>query len=316
MILQALLTGRWLIAFMILPYALLWSRSAGSGGELMAFMVVALALFYFACLDEIHVSRLDETRLGFSRQRGRVDPEAVGIAKYLFGGIAKLLVIALLFIHFWVGLLGLVALAAIWFGSLRTRRWQVKTLWAEVLVPLCVFMLPLIFVGVFADRAVTDMLGHPPSAAQQMQLLGVTEGLVSPATRLATVIGAGLLSCYLLLCTMRDEPADRGAGLVTTVTLIGRARAGLAFFLIAAATMALTIRGASAVVAYGGVDLATGRIEVATLQMVWPWSVAVFAAVLAMFGVLLTAEREHALAVGIWGAGAIAMGVFFNLSVV
>ncbi len=302
MLMQAILTGRWLIAFMVLPYALLWARGADSGGVLMALMVVALALFYFASLDEMHVRELDETRLGFRRERGRVDPEAVGLAKYLFGGTAKVLALVLLFIQPWIGLLGLAALTAIWIGSLRTRRWPVKTLWAEVLVPLCVLMLPLIVVGFFADRAIDA------SPGSRVELLGITGGLLSPSVQLATVIGTGMLACYLLLCAMRDEPADRGTGLVTTVTMLGRTTAGLVFFLIAASTTALAIRGASAVVLYGGTDPDA-------LRMAWPWSIAAFCAVLSMLGVLLTAEREEPLAVGIWGAGSIAVAVFLNLSV-
>lgn len=120
--LQALLSGRWLIAFMVLPYALLWARAADSGGVLMALLVTALLLFYFACLDEIYTARLDETRLGFVRERGRVDPQAATIAKYLFGGTAKVLAIILLFVQPWVGLAGLIALTAIWIASLSTKR--------------------------------------------------------------------------------------------------------------------------------------------------------------------------------------------------
>lgn len=307
--LQALLTGRWLIAFMVLPYALLWSRAAESGGAVTALLVVALLLFYFACLDEIHTTRLDETRLGFRRGRGRVDPEAVTIAKYLFGGAAKVLAIIMLFLQPWVGIAGLIALTVIWLSSLSTRRWPVKTLWAEILIPLCVLMLPMILIDLAAERAIDSWFESGATAAQRLELLGVAGGLVSPATRLATVIGTGMLACYLLLCAMRDEPADRGDGMITTVTTIGRARAGFVFFLIAAATAALAIRGASAIVAYGG-------IEIAMLRMVWPWSIAAFATVLAMLGVLLSSEREEPLAVGIWGAGAIAIGVFLNLSVI
>lgn len=309
MILKALLSGRWLIAFMVLPYALLWTRAAGSGGTVTAFIVLGLLLFYFACLDEIHTSRLDETRLGFIRQRGRVDPQAATTAKYLFGGTVKVLCIVMLFLQPWVGVVGFTTLAIIWFSSLSRRRWQVKTLWSEILIPLCVLMVPLIFVELAANVVVDSRFEAAPHSQILNQFLGVHGGLVSPAVRLATVIGAGMLACYLLLCAMRDEPADRGDGLVTTVTMLGRARSGLAFFLIAAATAALTIRGSSAIVTYAG-------FEADALRFAWPWSVGAFSAVLAMFGVLLTAEREDGLAVGIWGAGTIAMGVFLNLSVI
>jgi hypothetical protein len=309
MIFKALLSGRWLIAFMVLPYALLLTRAAGSGGTVTAFIVMGLLLFYFACLDELHTSRLDETRLGFIRQRGRIDPQAATTAKYLFGGIVKLLSIITLFFEPWVGIAGLAALTIIWLASLSTRRWQVKTLWSEILIPLCALMVPLIFVELVANARVSSRFETTPSSQPLSQYLGVYNGLVSPAVRLATVIGAGMLACYFLLCAMRDEPADRGDGLVTTVTMFGRARAGLAFFLIAAATAALTIRGSSAIVTYAG-------FEAEALLFAWPWSIAAFSAILAMFGVLLTAEREDALAVGIWGAGAIAIGVFFNLSVI
>jgi len=309
MIFKALLTGRWLIAFMVLPYALLWTRAAGSGGTITAFIVVGLLLLYFACLDEIHTSRLDETRLGFIRQRGRVDPQATTTAKYLFGGSVKLLSIGMLFFEPWVGIAGLIALALIWFGSLSTRRWQVKTLWSEILIPLCALILPLIFIELVANARVNSINETQPSPQMLSPLLGVHDGLVSPAVHLATVIGAGMLACYLLLCSMRDEPADRGDGLLTTVTTLGRARAGFAFFLIAAATAALTIRGSNAIVTYAG-------FEAEALRFAWPWSIAAFSAVLAMFGVLLTAEREDAIAVGIWGAGTIAVAVFLNLSVI
>lgn len=288
MMLRALLTGRWLIAFMVLPYTLLWSDVAGSGDVLAALLVVALLLFYFACLDELHTQRLDETRLGFVRERGRVDPEHATIAKYAFGAIAKVLAIIALFTQFWVGIVGLLALTLIWLSSLSTRRWRVKTLWAEILIPLCALMLPIILVGLFASAPLTS------------------------ADRLATVIGTAMLAGYLLLCAMRDQPADRGDGLVTTATLLGRMRSGLLFFGIAAVATTLTIRGASAVVSYGVVDMTQDRVFV---WMAWPWSIAVFVAILSMLGVLLTAEREDSLAVGIWGAGAIATGVFFNLSV-
>lgn len=184
-----------------------------------------------------------------------------------------------------------------------------KTLWSEILIPLCALMLPMILVGFFSDRAVGSIIGAAPTAEQQLMLLGVSGGLVSPGVHLATVIGAAMLACILLLCAMRDEPADRGVGLVTTATLLGRARTGLAFFLIAAAITAIAIRGACAVIVYGEYGSA------GVLQMAWPWSIAAFIAVLSMFGVLLTAEREDALAVGIWGAGAIAVGLFLNLSV-
>ena len=307
--LQALLTGRWLIAFMVLPYALLWTRAADSGGAPTALLVVALLLFYFACLDEIHTARLDETRLGFIRQRGRVDPQAALTAKYLFGGLAKILALVMLFLQPWVGIAGLIALTSIWLASLSTKRWPVKTLWAEVLIPLCVLMLPLILIDFFAEAAVSSWFDADSTAAQRNELVGAVGGLVSPSVRLATVIGAAMLACYFLLCAMRDEPADRSDGLITTVTFLGRARAGLLFFLIAAATTALSIRGASAIVAYGAIDISA-------LRMAWPWTIAAFVSVLSMIGVLLTAERENGLAVGLWGAGAIAVGLFLNLSVV
>jgi len=294
---------------MVLPYALLWTRAAESGGAPTAILIIALLLLYFACLDEIHVTRLDETRLSFVRQRGRIDPQAALIAKYLFGGFAKVLAVLMLFLQPWVGIAGLIALALIWFASLSTRRWPVKTLWAEILIPLCVLMTPMILIDLVSEAAISGWFEGEITASQRMDLLGVSGGLVSPATRLATVIGSGMLAGYFLLCAMRDEPADRADGLATTATMLGRARSGLAFFLIAAATSALAIRGASAVVAYAD-------FNTADLRMAWPWSIAAFSAVISMFGVLLTAEREDSLAVGIWGAGTIAIAVFLNLSVI
>lgn len=306
MALSALLTGRWLIAFMVLPYALLWARAADSGGWLMALMVTALLLFYFACLDELHTVRLDETRLGFLRERGRVDPEAVGVAKYIFGGTAKMLAIILLFVELWVGVMGLTVLTLIWLGSLRVRRWSVKTLWAEMIVPLAVLMVPLILVDWFSTRAIQLRTGSPNVDAPE--LMGVVGGLVSPGVQLATILGAAMMAGFLLLCAMRDEPADRGIGLITTPTMLGRGRAGVAFFAIATAAVVLAIRGSAAAVQYGD--------EAMVGQMLWPWSIAAMVAILSMLGVLLSAEREEPLAVGVWGAGTIALAIFLNLTVV
>lgn len=306
----ALLTGRWSIALMVLPYALLWSRAADSGGVLMALMVTALVLFYFACLDEIHVRHLDEIRLGLIRQRSRIDPQDIGIAKILFGGTAKVLAIVLLFAELWVGVMGLAVLTLLWVSSMQTRRWPVKTLWAEVLVPLTALTLPLILIGWFAERGVRAGLDAPLNAAQRAEWTGVIGGLVSPGVQLATIVGAAMLAGFLLLCAIRDEPADRGEGLVTTPTMLGRGRAGLAFFAIAAAAATLAIRGAAAPLQYGDPAMfADGR-------MVWPWSIAVLVTILSMLGVLLSAEREEQTAVGLWGAGTIAVAIVLNLSVV
>ena len=310
MMLRALLTGRWLIAFMVLPYTMLWSPVAGSGGVLAALLLIALLLFYFACLDAMHTARLDETRLGFVRERGRVDPELAAISVYLFGAIVKVLALVMLFTQFWVGLAAFIALPLIWFGSLSTRRWQVNTLWAEILIPLSALMLPIILVGFFSRGAFDALFEQAPTGAEREAWMGVAGGLLSPGARLATVIGSAMLAGYLLLCALRDQPADEGDGLITTATLLGRMRCKMLFFGIAAVATLLAIRGANAVVTYGGAD------PTQALVMAWPWSIAVFVAILSMVGVLLTSEREDALAVGIWGSGTIATGVFLNLGVV
>jgi hypothetical protein len=297
-IVRALLAGRWVIGAMVLPYALILSRGASSGGWPAALALLASLLYAMACIDELMLRREDELRLALVRHRGQSHPEVLAVARTMFGSIAALLSLVVLLIQPWAGMALLAALVLIRLGlgsdDDSRARWMLR--WSEFTLPLIALVIPLILVRVYAAQSLRDDVAHaydPAAAEVAAQHLMVSDGLGACGV-LAVLLGAGLLSGSLLLCIMRDEHADRGAAITTTATLLGRRGAALVLTLITVFVGAMAIAGAA--------------------KGCWSWGVPIVAfalAQLALWAVLIKSERIAAPA---WMVVSIGIGLAILLA--
>ncbi len=289
-LLRALLAGRWLIGAMVLPYVLIIARGVASGGWTGALALIATIMYAFTCLDSLILQRENDLRLSLVRKRGQVSDEALSIARVLFGAIACLLSLAMLLIQPWIGLtlLAVLVLIRVGIGTGEPSRATWLLRWIEWTLPVVSLILPLLLARGYGDQQLRDNVSHAfdPEAAQAAS--ETLENGISTCSVLAVMLGASLLSASLLLCIIRDEHADRGAGIATTATALGRR----------GATLVLTCVAVFA----GAVSMGGAAIEC------WNWGIPaiVFAlAQLALWAILMHAER---IAVPAWMIAGIVIG--------
>lgn len=258
------------LLFFSVPYALMWSRGAGAAAPLIILAHALLVLLYAQSLDLAMLRAGQDPRLGPVRDRFRRAPAGLEAAR---------LVVAILLVPTIGGLailstrLAFYAAAAAAIILLVTRgvsgRFAARRfVFAEWTWGFGALLIPA---GLIATAK--------PSA-----LSAPSGGLGMPAPVVAaTCLGAVMLGVYILLCLVRDEAADRGAGFSSTPTLCGRAGA-----------LALLLAWMM-----GGVLLAA----VGVTHGWWGWPVVTALAWAALASTWCTAVRADGLAVGLWIIG-------------
>ncbi len=280
-LLRGLLAGRWPLLLLTVPYTILWTQAAASGGWLTVLAHAALVLYGFACFDALMLDRAGEVRLGLRRERGAIDPEHLEICRIVTGATAGVLGVILLVVEPWVGVSVLAALAILALLSLGRPadrpRWAMR--WLEVILPVAALLLPALVIRSYA----ASLVASDPEAG----------GAMSGSVLLATLLGAVMLAGYVLLCFLRDEDADRGEGFSTTATILGRGGATVVLFLIFALASLVAIRG--------------------TGLGAWAWPLGMGVAVLGMFTLWASAQRAGAIAVGVWAAGSAVIALSLSI---
>ncbi len=303
-----------------LPYAMLWMRASESGGWLMVMTHAALVLFGFAGVDASVLRRGGEPRLALRRNIDWFDLRTIEIARAILGIVALALGFALLFVQWKIGATALLALVLmeIWSDGSAERVRRSRFAWAEWILPLVVLIGPATLVQISAesrkdrleimlDNAIRDDAELRVSAVNSEEATRAADRVAELTHRLAetqllshgvfwaTIIGALALSVYVLLCLRRDEPLDRGEGLRTTATRLGRASTSFDVIVMLGALVLLA--------AYGAHHAWWGP---------WPAVIAAWGAVLTAWA---SASRRDDTAVGAWFIAHLALAVSFSLTV-
>jgi len=248
-----------------LPYSLKWADALGDAALPAIAAHALLILFSLANFDAAVLEEGQHPRLALVRDRMRFSVPMVGTFRVVCAGTLLVLIVALLVAEPWLGALagatfGLIALLG---GGVTgpARAWRLRH--AEAIWPLAALIMPAALVRLHADDA-AGAGGSGSSALASGVLGGVTLGV------------------YVLLCVIRDEQADRGLGLRTTATSLGRGR-----------SLALLFVWLCAGVMLGAWGTGAGM---------WSWRVGGVLSVGAMGTLWLVSARIDGYAVGLWWA--------------
>lgn len=268
----------WLLP--VTPYAAVWARSPHSGGWLMVVAYSLLILFYWLGLDAAFMRRGREPRLALVRDRFRVDPLLVPIARTVAGLALAVSVAALLIVATRIGVvLAVAAVVAALLGRVprnRSRFFLAEWVWAVVAL-----IGPAVFIGLWGWSPPAG-LAEPPS-------------LVMPARDVAgTIVGGLMLGGFVLLCLVRDEVIDRAAGLRTTATALTRGGAV----------------GLLALWAFGAAGLAVWGVS----EDAWGWGAGAACAWTALLALWALGARRDGLAAGVWFVGASVTAVLMSVN--
>ena len=278
-ILSLLESTRLYLLVYTLPYALLWLRSGpgetfvadgsgethvvglGGAGVLLVIAHAALVLLHATTLDARTLWAGGRPRLALARDADEWIPPVVEFTRIAAAGALVVVTIPLLFLATWPALLVVLFAAGILLltGGVAEEGRPARMLFAEILWPLAMLILPLAVFSGLAD-------------AREAPL---TPGAVS-----ATTLGVLALCAYVLLCLIRDLPADAGEGRPTLATALGRAGATVVLFAVLAAFVVIGAHGAGA-----------GR---------WPWAVGALAGVAAMVALWAVADDAEEIAPTLW----------------
>lgn len=249
------------------PYAILWAGIPGSGAWIMVITHALLVLLYAQSLDAACRSADLEPRLALTPDRHAFIGHAASIGRFLTIDVLIVFILVLLIIEPMLGVSAAMAMLAIlvFIRNLNPRqRWfMLAELWWAVLVML----VPLVLVMV-----------RSANGADGSRIV------VPPGTVAATLLGAAMLAAYIGLCLIRDEPLDRGAGLRTTATVLGRAGAVAGVFL--------------------SLFLAIGVAAWGSSRGWWWWGAAAVGGWSALVAVYLLAIGHERRAVRLWWLGA------------
>lgn len=271
-----------ILAF-LLPPALVWIGGVGTlGSETPTFAAVVLAIG-FLILTLTHLMLMDlrtirneiRPRLGLSRDLGRWSPLISERGALILSGLALIASLLLIPTRPSGSLLLLIGLGAVWMLTkgltARTRHWRL--VFAEVIWPLAMLIAPMML---FASVMLTadEYLG----------------GRAVHATALYSIA----LAVFVLLCLLRDHPADASERQRTAVTLLGRSGGlGVVFVLL----------GVYAVIGIRGVSLG-----------LWNWSVPTIGLIGGMASLLLVALDDEDVAPSLWTLTAAVSGIFLIAS--
>lgn len=253
------------LAFSV-PYAMMWSHADRSGGVLMAVAHALMLLYFLVTLTDNALDEGHDPRVALIRDRSLYNRGVTGVARVMLGMLSVLSGLLLLVSTPWAGVAVLVATLLITvtagpLNALRGRRFEL----AELTWPLAILILPVVLIKMFARQAAAD---------------DTTTQVLNPGVIPAATLGATMLAGYLLLCMLRDEAADRGIGLRTTPTLLGRKGACATLLLWFGLAILLAGWGAS--------------------RGYWHWSVTAVTGFGAIASAFLAGSRNDGWSVGVW----------------
>jgi len=286
-ILRLLATLRVSALFFSVPYTILWADAARSGGALLVVGHAVMLLLFLAVFTARTMRAGEEPRLSIVRDHSMFDIDAAERAAFVLTALAVIVGLALLVGHFWLGVVLLLAVALI-HALTRGVRPRARGLeFAELTWPAAVLIGPLTLVHLLERRAIARAV-EGIEGAVAYPAMGAGVGA-------ATLLGALAMAVFVVLCLLRDEPEDRGIGVRTTATVLGRA--GTTVFLFLWMSLALVLA------AWGGVN------------GLWSWTVPAILGVAAMAVGWFTASRIEGYAVGLWAAAHALVAIILVMTV-
>lgn len=253
------------LAFCV-PYAWLWSRADHSGGTLLIVAHALLALCYFVNFTDATVDAGQDPRLALIRDRVMYSRRATEIGRHAIAGLVVIVGVLLLISQPWAGVttLAVLALILVTRGGLTRRKLEL----AEIVTPAALLVAPMVLVHRFSSGAGEAV---------------VNAGKLSDQAMAATWLGAIMLAVFVVLCLLRDEAADRGLGLRTTVTMLGRTTATVFLFVWLTLGMVLAVWGST--------------------HGMWDWKVGIVVAIASCVAAYTAAARVEGYGVTVWWLG-------------
>lgn len=259
-----------MLAFCV-PYAWLWSHASDSGGTLMVVAHALLVLCYFVNFTDATIDAGQDPRLTLLRDRMMYSRRATEIARHAIAGLVVIVGVLLVLSEFWVGVMTLVALALV--VAMRSGLTRRKLELAEIVTPAAMLVAPMVLVHRFARGAVK-------AAEAKAETAGEAAVALSEQAMAATWLGSIMLAVFVLLCLLRDEASDRGLGLRTTVTLLGRTAATVFLFVWLTLAMVLAVWGST--------------------HGMWDWKIGVVVGVASCAAAATATGRMEGYGVGLW----------------
>ena len=259
-----------MLAFCV-PYAWLWAGAADSGGTLMVVAHALLVLCYFVNFTDATIDAGQDPRLSLLRDRVMYSRRATEIGRHAIAGLTVIVGVLLLISQFWVGVAVLVVLGLILVtrGGLTRRKLEL----AEIVTPAAMLVAPMVLIHRFSRGAA--------KAAEEKAVEGADAVIrLSDHAMAATWLGAIMLAVFVLMTLLRDEPSDRGLGLRTTVTLLGRTPATVFLFVWLSLAMVLAVWGST--------------------HAMWDWKVGVVTSVASAMAAWTVAARVEGYGVALW----------------
>ncbi|MBL0926751.1 MAG: hypothetical protein IBJ11_03745 [Phycisphaerales bacterium] len=305
-------TSRLWLLLLTAPYTALWVRwgEAASGSWLMAAAHALLIVLAAAAFDLSTISRGEDPRLALRRDRRLWRREGLVATRTVLALPLMLCLAALSIFHPTHGLVAVVAAGVLLGASAlagsrqprpdeelgglrlavsRAGAWlrRVRFAGAELLLPMALLLVPAVVIRLWSagrPAGVAEAVGKVVSEMEQATSLAQAAGVLP-----ATLLGSIVLGVFVLLCLVRDETADRAAGLKTVAVALGRAAATAYVF----------------VFLLGAVLLSAWGVGVTH----WHWAVAATVAAASSAVVYLLAARMDGYAVGAWLAGGAAVAL-------
>lgn len=228
----------------------------------------ALVLLYFLSLDRVFLDRGLDPRLALSCNRYRHDARIGEVARAGLLVVVGIVCLIAIFIELWLSVFA-AAVAILIVLRLRSatgadaRR---RFVFIELIVPAGAIVLPALFIG--SGQWGTQL---ETSRGEHLASTAVHDGVgVMGADIVGSAITVSIMfSTFILLCLLRDEHADRSAGLRTTVTKLGREVSVLYALGLVALSMAMSVFGVGAEW-WGSAGWVVGAVvAVAGLAVVW-----------------------------------------------
>jgi hypothetical protein len=239
------------LALFTVPPAMLWIASSdgvesglGAAGPLLLLAHTLLVIVHASSFDSASMAAGGSPRFALSRDEDLYWPEVSSVTRWVAAAatavIAVLLVVPRLSAAVMVALALVLVMALTGGATAASRRYRL--MFAEVLWPALMLIVPMV---------VVNGLRSTPMPA------GATA---------VTVVFALMLSMYVVLCEVRDQPLDAGQGMRTLATVAGRGVVTMLVFLGFGATILVATRAASMGSWHWS---AAGVVALASLVCIW-----------------------------------------------
>jgi len=219
------------LAMFTVPPALLWiaptdgvESGLGGAAPLLLLAHTLLVIVHATAFDSATLIAGGSPRFALSRDEDLYDPGISGVTRWIASAAVVVLAVLLLIALRPVASilvfasLGLVTMLT---GGVSSGSRRYRLMFAEVLWPALMLIVPMILFGAMRKAPL------PPGAVP------------------VTIVFALLVSVYVLLCEIRDQPLDAGQGMRTAITMVGRGVGTLLVFLGFAAAILVATRAAS-----------------------------------------------------------------------